>query len=52
MDGEYVDDDAYAVGATWFFRRHVGVGLTLSRQEFDYGLPSSDSVAFRVTGRL
>ena len=46
------EDDAYDVGATWFFRRNVGVGLSLSRQEFDYGLASSDSVAFQVIGRL
>jgi hypothetical protein len=52
MDAESADDDVYDIGATWFFRRNVGVGLTLSRQEFDYNLPSSDSAAFRVIGRL
>jgi hypothetical protein len=52
FDGALTEDDAYDVGATWFFRRNVGVGLSLSRQEFDYGLASSDSAAFWVIGRL
>jgi hypothetical protein len=51
FDGE-LEDNAQGVGATWFFRPKIGIGVDLVRQEYHYGAPSSDSAALRVIGRL
>ena len=52
FDGATTADDAATVAASWFFRRHIGVELTLSRQEFIGFFSTTDSVGVRVTGRL
>jgi hypothetical protein len=45
-------DDAVDVGVGWFFRRNLGLELTLSREESDDSSESLDRAALRVIGRL
>lgn len=50
FDGETPNDDAVDVEASWFFRRNIGLELTLSREDSDDG--STDRAALRVIGRF
>ena len=49
-DGENVDGDIVEVEASWFFRRNVGLELTLSREDFEGD--TADGVALRAIGRF
>lgn len=50
MDGDSVDGEVVDVEASWFFRRNVGLELTLSREELQGD--DTDGVALRVIGRF
>lgn len=52
------DEDIVSIGASWFFRRNVGIDLTLSREDANDNNPFSDDdprytnrAALRVIGR-
>ncbi|HXS78865.1 MAG TPA: hypothetical protein VN818_01225 [Gammaproteobacteria bacterium] len=53
------DEETVSIGASWFFRRNVGLDLTLSREDANDNNPFSDDdprhtdrAALRVIGRL
>jgi hypothetical protein len=50
------DEDTVSIGASWFFRRNVGLDLTLSRERRDSPStddpPDTNRAALRVIGRL
>jgi hypothetical protein len=50
------DEDTVSIGASWFFRRNIGLDLTLSRERRDSpstdDLPDTNRAALRVIGRL
>jgi hypothetical protein len=59
LDSLGVDEDTVSMGASWFFKRNVGLELTLSRLATDINNPFStddpvdiDRAAIRVIGRL
>ena len=54
-----LEEETVSVGASWFFRRNVGLDLTLSRYQIDIedpfiddDQPSTDRAVLRVIGRL
>jgi hypothetical protein len=52
LDAETADDDAIAIGASWFFRRNVGLEFTLSRDDPEGDVPRTERAALRLIGRL
>jgi hypothetical protein len=46
------DDTVLGVGASWFIGRHVGLQLTLSRDDPEGDIPRTDRAALRLIGRL
>lgn len=50
-DGPVSENEDVSVGASWFFRRNVGLELTLSREDSEI-VPRTDRAALRVIGRL
>jgi hypothetical protein len=59
IDDLGLDETTASIGASWFFRRNVGLDLTLSRNDtdidspfFDDDEPSTNRAVLRVIGRL
>jgi hypothetical protein len=59
VDEPGAEEELVSVGASWFFRRNVGLDLTLSRYQIDIDnpfdeddQPSTDRAVLRVIGRL
>jgi hypothetical protein len=50
LDGESVSGDVVDVEASWFFRRNIGLELTVSREETDD--VSTDGLTLRAIGRF
>lgn len=50
-DGPVSEDEDLSVGASWFFRRNVGLELTLSREDSEI-MPRTERATLRAIGRL